>query len=190
MLSDDRITFYDLTEQLLSSAHLHEGNIAPPPWLIESQPAVRDELLRQATVAARWLHETGYRGTASVDFHVCDRHHQTEVRICEINARVTGATYPSLLARRFRPSGAWLMRNLEAHQPIEGSRVLDALDHAELLFHPGNQRGVLPINFNTLDDGRLFKGQFLCIDESPAACTDLLRRADALEPIQWTPSRD
>ena len=85
----------------------------------------------------------------------------TDIRACEINARVTGATYPSLLARRFQKHGAWLMRNLALPVPLAGAEILDILETSGSLFTPGAHRGCLPINLNTDTAGNIIKGQFL-----------------------------
>lgn len=163
-LGDGQISLYDLTEQILSAESVHEGNISPPPW-IEIEPETAEELYGQAEIAARWLYGHGYRGTASVDFHVVKRGGKTEVRVCEINARVTGATYPSILARHFTPGGGWLMRNLRFEPKTMSSDLLERLDRANLLYQPGMSTGILPINFNTDLEGQVGKGQFVCLGE-------------------------
>ncbi|MCB1132488.1 MAG: hypothetical protein KDN05_15280, partial [Verrucomicrobiae bacterium] len=156
------IELYDLTDQILSPRSIHEGNVSPPPSLANKR--LRDEVLRQAGVAARWLHAQGYRGTASADFHLAFwRGGHVEVRVCELNARVTGATYPSLLARHFAPGGAWLMRNLRLPEAPRGKEIFEELDDRGLLYQTGMDSGVLPINFNSKLPGRITKGQFLFI---------------------------
>ena len=127
-LDDESVYLFDLTEQILSKDSIHEGNISPPPYLGE-MPGIREELLRQAGVAGEWLHAQGYRGTASTDFLLVEKESgdAPEVYICEINARVTGATYPSVLARHVAPKGAWLLRNVRIQEPLEGDRLLDLL---------------------------------------------------------------
>ncbi len=162
-LDEAGISLYDITEQILSGKSIHEGNVAPLPYEAE-HPGLSAELLRQAGIAGQWLHGQGYRGTASVDFHVALRGGEVEARICEINARVTGATYPALLARRFLPGGAWLMRNIRFRAPVQAEDLLTALRRAGLLYLTTNQRGVLPVNFNTDAEGLVVKGQFLCLD--------------------------
>ncbi len=188
-LDDDKVALYDLTEQILSQASVHEGNEAPPPYLA-NRPEVREELLRQAGKAGRWLHRQGYRGTGSVDFLIADfedGHH--EVFVCEINARVTGATYPSVLARHFMPEGAWLLRNLRFEQPLTGEALLDLLRRSGDLFVPGESEvGILPVNFNFGPDGLIHKGQFLCLAHSPAGSHVLLQLAELDLPCR--PDRD
>lgn len=162
MVGEKSIHLYDLTDQILSCDSIHEGNIAPPETRLE--PAMQDEILRQATVAANWLHGQGYRGTGSTDFHLAFHEDgQVDIRICEVNARVTGATYPALLARHFQPEGTWLMRNLLLPEPLEAREVFKRLSQAGLLFSPGDERGVLPINFNSTPEGLVAKGQFLVL---------------------------
>ena len=138
----------------------------------------------------RWLHGRGYRGTASVDFHVTLRHQLAEVRVCEVNARVTGATYPALLARHFNPSGAWLMRNLRFDPSVSSSSILDSLTSADLLFQPGAPTGVIPINFNNLPDGTIAKGQFLCLAPNVDDAVQLLQRVQSLLPVSDHFDRD
>jgi hypothetical protein len=188
-LDDSTLSLYDLTEQILSAESVHEGNVAPPPYL-DREPDARTELFRQAEVAGRWLWAQGYRGTASVDFHFVERSGRREVRICEINARVTGATYPSLLARRFLPDGAWLMRNLRLAEPSDGGALIKTLDQAGLLFRPGQPGSVLPINFNTDGAGCVIKGQFLCLCKTAGQAAGLLDKARQILPMKGEFDRD
>lgn len=184
----DTVALYDLTEQILSGeASVHEGNESPPPYL-ERLPGLREELFRQAAVAARWLHAQGYRGTASADFLVAIDGSPAgfAAYVCEINARVTGATYPSVLARRFFPGGSWLMRNLKLSHPATGSQVLAALHEHGHLFTGNEPGGILPVNFNLTADGLVDKGQFLCLSQSPGGCSRLLSEAEADLPIDWS----
>ena len=124
-LTDHEVSLYDVTEQILGAHSVHEGNIAPPPYAAE-HPAAVDRLLAVASRAALWLHSQGYRGTASVDFVLLRRAGELQAIAAEINARVTGASYPSILARHFVPGGAWLMRNLRFHRPLPARDVLAA----------------------------------------------------------------
>jgi hypothetical protein len=188
-VDEKSVYIYDITEQILSRHSIHEGNIAYPPYL-QDYPGLKDELMRQAAVAGKWLYSQSYRGTASVDYLVVIRNGELEVRICEINARVTGATYPSVLARHFIPHGAWIMRNLKTEQPTEGQRLLELLDNKGALFYPGKSEGLLPINFNLNDEGRVIKGQFLYIAENMGICTDGLKNFSAALPIGWEYDRD
>jgi hypothetical protein len=188
-LSDEYISLYDLTEQILSPDSIHEGNISPPPW-IKIDSGTTEELYRQAEIAGRWLHAQGYRGTASVDFHIVFRGGRAEVRVCEINARVTGATYPSILARHFTPGGAWLMRNLRFEPKTVSSDLLERLDRANILYHPGMSTGILPINFNTDLEGQVGKGQFLCLGADPDTLWGLLNEARDLLAVRGRYDRD
>ena len=189
---DEEVSLYDVTEQILGSDSVHEGNVSPPPYCVGRDDAVRDELLRQAAVAARWLHEQGYRGTASADFLLVyrDGEEMPEAYVCEINARVTGATYPSVLARHLRPEGAWLMRNLRLKEPLEGARMLELLEWPGHLYDLGNSFGVVPINFNFGSDGLVHKGQFLCLADTPEEGQKVLRAAESDLPIEWDYVRD
>lgn len=183
LLTDDRIHFYDVTDQILDAESVHEGNVSPPRSF--QNEAITRELFRQAAVAAEWLHQQGYRGTASTDFHLAFREDgAVETRICELNARVTGATYPSLLARRFIPGGAWLMRNLLLPVPVAGGQIFDDLTCAGLLFTPGSSSGVLPINFNLTDDRLVCKGQFLFLAEKQDGIAELIDRTMDLRELK------
>lgn len=190
-LDEESVHLYDLTEQLLSDASVHEGNESPPPYL-EDFPGLKDELFAQAGEAGRWLHAQGYRGTASADFLVTERAARGDrrVHVCEVNARVTGATYPSVLARHFLPEGAWLMRNLKFAHPEEGAHLLGLLRKRGDLFQPGRASGIIPINFNTSAEGSVEKGQFLCLGANTEECRRLLLRGEKDLPIDWSYARD
>lgn len=190
-LDDEAVYLFDLTEQILSHESVHQGNESPPPYL-DDHPGLMEELFQQAGVAGQWLHDQGYRGTASVDFLVTALAEPGAYRayICEINARLTGATYPSVLARHFQPRGAWLMRNLKLAKPVSARTVLRLLEHHSDLFHPGKQRGVLPVNVILNESGRVEKGQFLCIAPTTAECHEMLLHAERDLPIDWEYVRD
>jgi len=188
-LGEESVSLYDVTEQILSSESIHEGNRAPPPYW-RTLPGCEEQMRDQAEAVGRWLHDGGYRGTASADFLVVERRGRIEVRLCEINARVTGATYPSVLARRFSPEGCWLMRNLLLDPPIRGRDLLDALRRAGHLYTEKARQGVLPINFNADRAGLVRKGQFLCLGPAETTCLDLLMHAAGVLPVTWTYDRD
>lgn len=191
-LDDDTVYLYDSTEQILSRDSIHEGNESPPPYFGDD-PGLREEMFRQAAEAGRWLHAQGYRGTGSADFLVVDYESQgAVVYICEINARVTGATYPSVLARNFWPQGCWLMRNLRFREPVGGQQLLAMLREHGSLFDPSrNVPGILPVNFNfSAEDGLVHKGQFLCVGQSHQENQSLLDRARAELPIAAESDRD
>ena len=162
LVNDDEIFLYDTTDQILDHQSIHEGNLAPPhlPGALTEE---QEQILAQSKAIVPWLHQTGYRGPASIDFHIARRGEETDIRACEINARVTGATYPSMLARRFQKNGAWLMRNLALPEPLAADRILEILDSHDALFKPGASNGCLPINFNIDKKGDITKGQFLFI---------------------------
>lgn len=160
LVGEDEITLFDTTDQILDHQSVHEGNLAPPHHP-DALTAEQEELLAQSRAIVPWLHQTGYRGPASIDFHVARHGEVSDVRACEINARVTGATYPSLLARKFQQNGAWLMRNLALPTPLAAEAILAILDERGFLFQPGQARGCLPINFNMNEEGEISKGQFL-----------------------------
>lgn len=191
-LDETTVYAFDMTEQILSVDSIHEGNESPPPYL-DQLPNLRAETIRQAEVVGGWLHRTGYRGPASIDWLVVERGGQegeAEVYVCEINARVTGATYPSVLAKHFHPSGAWLLRNLRLNVPITSTTLLQIFDSAGHLFHSGGRAGILPLNFNFGSDGLVHKGQFICIGDSTHQCHDLLRLAEQDLPGSWKVDRD
>lgn len=188
-LDDNTLSLYDITEQILNMDCVHEGNLSPPPYF-SKEDWVYEELFRQANTAGSWLHGLGYRGTASVDFLVIERSGNIEVRICEINARITGATYPSVIARHFLPHDAWLMRNIRFAKPLKDTSLLKILDQADYLFHPGMQNGVLPINFNLDEDSNVQKGQFLCLGKDLDNCMAILKEIETMLPLSWHYDRD
>jgi hypothetical protein len=173
----------------LSDASIHEGNVSPPPWSV-AHPELAEELFRQAAIAGEWLYAQGYRGTASSDFLVIRKHGQSQVIICEINARVTGATYPAVLARPFMPDGCWYMRNLKFRQALDGDQLLSLMARAGVLYRRGADRGILPFNFNIDAQGKVIKGQFLCLGENRETCSVLLSQAWSELPLDWGYDRD
>jgi hypothetical protein len=191
---DKGITLFDLTGQLLRDASIHEGNVAPPLDLPNELPADRAltaEILAQSREVVRWVAATGYRGTGSIDFLVFRRAGRWRVVVCEVNARVTGATYPSLLARRFLPQRAWLMRNFAFVPAFSCGGALDALDAADLLFTPDKDEGVLPINFIRADGSwRVEKAQLLFLAGRPERCVELVEACGDLLPARGRYARD
>ncbi|MDA0991763.1 MAG: hypothetical protein O3A51_13555 [Verrucomicrobia bacterium] len=185
----DGIYLYDITEQILSDDSVHQGNHAPPGYL-RRNPAIREQLLEQAGRVGRWLYDQEYRGTASIDFLVTETTDSMNAIVCEINARVTGATYPAVLARRFVPGGSWIMRNLLLTTPMEGARILAEIDDEKCLYRPGDRHGVIPINFNFTDNDRVDKGQFLCVAEDADGCMEMMDEIEDALPIDWSHDRD
>jgi hypothetical protein len=188
-LNEQTVFLYDMTEQILSEQSVHQGNMSPPP-VAQRFPEVERELWRQAGIAGSWLHRQGYRGTGSVDFLIVERSQQIETIICEINARVTGATYPAFLARHFKPKGDWLMRNIGFRKPMAGADLIALIDRAGVLYRAGDNSGVIPFNFNTNLDGHVLKGQFVSIADHIDECTTLLARAWSELPVEWEYDRD
>jgi len=188
-LNDNTVSLYDITEQILNADNVHEGNLSPPSYFCK-EDLVYEELFRQAGSAGSWLHDQGYRGTASVDFLIVDHHGNIEVRVCEINARITGATYPSIIARHFLPHDAWLMRNVRFARPPRDTSLLKMLDQAGYLYHPDMQEGVLPINFNLDENGSVQKGQFLCLGKIMDDCLNMLEQIESILPLRWYYDRD
>ena len=185
MFLDERtLSLYDITEQILNKDCVHEGNLSPPLYFSKNDWVFK-ELFRQATASGSWLHEQGYRGTASVDFLVVEHCGNIEVRVCEINARITGATYPSIIARHFLPHDAWLMRNIRFAKPLKDRSLLKILDQAGYLFRPGMQEGVLPINLNLNDDSNVQKGQFLFLAKNVDDCILILEQMESILPFSW-----
>lgn len=188
-LDESTVQMYDITDQILSEHSIHEGNHSPPLSLSDATHA---ELIRQAGEAGSWLHGQGYRGTASVDFIVVERERvsEPEVYVCEVNARITGATYPSVLARHLLPGGAWLMRNLRLEYPVQGRHLVELMDGAGQLFRAGDREGVVPINLNFGPDGKPRKGQFLCLASNVDQCVALLDQLVEGLPFRATHDRD
>ena len=188
-LNDSTVSLYDITEQILNADSVHEGNLAPPSYFCKKD-LVYEELFRQAGSAGSWLLDQGYRGTASVDFLIVDNRGNIEVRVCEINARITGATYPSVIARNFLPHDAWLMRNVRFARPLRDTSLLKMLDQAGYLYYPDMQEGVLPINFNLDENGGVQKGQFLCLGRVIDDCLNTLEQIESILPLRWYYDRD
>jgi hypothetical protein len=188
-LNEDTLFLFDWTEQILSDESVHQGNMSPPLYR-RDYPTLQQELLRQAGIVGQWLHGRGYRGTASSDFLVIDRAGSLQVILCEINARITGATYPAVLARHFKPKGTWYMRNIAFRKGIEPNELMALMERAGVLYRPGATKGMIPFNFNTDGEGKVMKGQFVCVGDDYNECGDLLGRAWARLPVEWGYDRD
>lgn len=188
-LNADTVFLFDMTEQILSEESVHQGNMSPPP-VVQQFPEVERELWRQAGIAGTWLHRQGFRGTCSVDFLIVERGGRSETILCEINARVTGATYPAFLARHLKPEGDWLMRNIAFRKPLAGVDLIALIERAGVLYRTGSAAGIIPFNFNTDQEGRVLKGQFVCIADQIDECTVLLNRAWSELPVEWGYDRD
>lgn len=189
-VAEDRIFLFDITEQVLSHESVHQGNAAPPLYL-HCDPGLEPSLLHQAGVAAAWIHGQGYRGTGSVDFLIIERAATgLETIVCEVNARVTGATYPALLARHFKPGHAWMMRNISFRRPVASNFLLWLMRRKGLLYDPEATTGILPFNFNTNQDRKVIKGQFLFLAESCEECLEILARAESILRVGWEYDRD
>ena len=180
--NDNAVELYDLTDQILDDASVWEGNISPAATETDFPP-LRDDLLSQAAIAGQWLHGQGYRGMASTDFVVVKEKRELRAIVCEINARLTGATYPSLLARHFHCQGPWLMRHLTFDPTLSGEAILRTLDESNLLYSQGDARGVLPLNFNLNMLGRVHSAQFLCLEDTRPRCCELLEEVIGLLPV-------
>jgi hypothetical protein len=190
-VNESHVYAFDMTEQILSRESIHQGNESPPAYFAEF-PGLREETMRQAREVGRWLHGTGYRGTASIDWLIVEREGQAQpdVFVCEVNARVTGATYPSLLARHFHPTGAWLLRNLRLRVPLCSEDLLQMFEIPGHLYRRGDRKGIIPLNVNFGADGLVHKGQFLCIGETTDECHRFLNLAEQDLPVHWDDDRD
>lgn len=187
-VDEKTVHLFDITDQILSDSSVHEGNHSPPSSIEHS---TQNELIRQAGVASAWLHSQGYRGTASVDFLVAEKSREIPtVYICEINARITGATYPSVVGRHLAPKSAWLMRNLRLENPIPGQELLVLIERSKHLFRAGDTKGIVPMNFNFDRAGLTRKGQFLCLAPSVRECSELLDSLVASLPFKTETERD
>lgn len=183
------VALYDFTDQLLSNNSIHEGNLSPPMSLA-AEKETKEEILRQAAEVAGWIAELGYRGPASVDFLVWRQEGKLRVHVCEVNARVTGATYPSLLALHCNPGGAWLMRNMVFGPCMEVGGFLTFLKSERLLFLPGAGRGIIPLNTICAADGRIVKCQLLFLASRPEGCLAMLEDFPRLLPATCRFERD
>ena len=82
------------------------------------------------------------------------------------------------------------MRNLKTDKPIEGEKLLQTLERAGVLFHPGKSEGFLPINFNLDDKGQVIKGQFLYLGKSLNLCIAAQEDLRSVLPLDWKYDRD
>ncbi len=187
-----QITIFDITEQLLSRSFVHEGNISPPMNFAPYHgDEVYDEMIRQSVQVTKWVASTGYKGTGSIDFLVFHMAGQLQVYVCEVNARVTGATYPSLLALRFMPGKAWLMRNFSFDRALSVQDLIRVIGKSGHLFAPGKSSGILPINFIVDDKGFVSKAQILFLADRSEICLKMtMEFPQLMMPVRCLYDRD
>ncbi|MFC1523642.1 hypothetical protein ACFL6N_02505 [Thermodesulfobacteriota bacterium] len=186
---DNGVQVFDLTDQLLSGRGVHEGNVSPP-LSFSPDGMLQEELLRQTRLVTRWVADTGYRGTGSIDFLISTRADQTRIHVCEVNARVTGATYPSLLALHFNPQGAWLMRNILFEPCMSGEEMFSYFERKAILFKPGEEQGIIPLNIITDQNGMIEKSQLLFLSSTSEQAWDLMTDFPSLLPVECVYDRD
>lgn len=186
---DGRVVLYDFTDQLLSNKSVHEGNMSPPISLAAEKEA-REEILRQASMVAAWVAGLDYRGPGSIDFLIWRQAGMLRVLVCEVNARVTGATYPSLLALHCNPGGAWLMRNMVFGPCLDVAAFLSFLEERGLLFLPGAGRGIIPLNIICAENGQIVKCQLLFLDSRPESCLTMMEDFPGILPASCRFERD
>lgn len=184
-----KVTLYDITDQLLSRCSIHEGNLSPPVSFAAGG-AIEAEILRQAEIVTSWVASVGYKGTGSIDFLICEAVDTISVYTCEVNARVTGATYPSLLAHHFNREGAWLMRNISLAPCMSAGEFLDFMERKGVLYLPGLARGILPLNLILDKDKLITKCQLLVIAGKTEECLEMIETFPALLPSSCVFDRD
>jgi len=82
------------------------------------------------------------------------------------------------------------MRNLKTVRSLSGRTVLRLLSEHAGLYQPGQEAGILPINFILTPGNLVEKGQFLFIGRDPGQCREMLRRVEEDLPIRWEYARD
>ena len=96
---------------------------------------------------------------------------------------MTVATYQAVLARYFKPDGCWNMRNIQFRKSLDGGQLLSAMDRTAVLYRPGDERGIIPFNFNMDSDGKVTKGQFLSLADEPQECGPPRRARSRLDGV-------
>jgi len=186
---DNRVALYDFTDQLLSNDSIHEGNLSPPISIAGEEP-LKSMILGQAMEVAAWVAGLGYLGPGSVDFLIWRKQGSPQVLVCEVNARVTGATYPSLLALYCNPGGAWLMRNMVFGPCMTVREFLHFLEGKKLLFSLQRRRGIIPVNVISAANGQIFKCQLLFLASSSPECLAMMEEFPGLLPSYCRFERD
>lgn len=82
------------------------------------------------------------------------------------------------------------MRNIAFRKPLAGVDLIALIERAGVLYRTGSAAGIIPFNFNTDLEGRVLKGQFVCIADQIDECTALLNRAWSELPVEWGYDRD
>lgn len=82
------------------------------------------------------------------------------------------------------------MRNVMFTTPRKSDAILNELESLGILYRPGNESGVLPVNFNANDEGVVAKAQLLALGrnrDDVESAFHLIRRHPAMT---WNYDRD
>jgi hypothetical protein len=139
-----------VSEQILDGC-VHGGNRYPAshePW-------------EDVAAFARWMGENGMQGIFAVDVAVVPAAETTHFVAIECNPRFNGSSYPTLVAKRLGIP-AWSSATYQTQV-----RSLSDIPLADLAFDPATGKGVILINWGTIQKGKL--GVLLAGSESEQA---------------------
>jgi hypothetical protein len=127
-----------VSEQILDGC-VHGGNRYPAshePW-------------DHVAPFAQWMDENGMKGIFAVDVAVVPDGEKTHYVAIECNPRFNGSSYPTLVAKRLGIL-AWSSATYAT-----GLRSLKDLDLKDLAFNPVTGKGVILINWGTIQAGKV-----------------------------------
>ncbi len=127
-----------VSEQILDGC-VHGGNRYPAshePW-------------DQVAPFAQWMEDSGMKGIFAVDVAVVPDGEKTHYVAIECNPRFNGSSYPTLVAKRLGIP-AWSSATYTT-----GLRSLKDLHMQDLAFNPATGKGVILINWGTIQAGKI-----------------------------------
>lgn len=126
------------SEQILDGC-VHGGNRYPTayePW-DHAQPI------------AQWLVDKGIQGIFGIDVAVVEMGDRVEYVSIECNPRFNGSSYPTVIAQRLNIPG-WLSATCPTRH-----RSLGDIDLGDLEYNPSTGKGVVLVNWGTVQAGKL-----------------------------------
>ncbi|MEW6442900.1 MAG: hypothetical protein AB1640_18345 [bacterium] len=156
------ITCVGITDQILNSRLMHQGNIYP------SLAATLGDMMTSARSLCRWLQAEGYHGFAGFDFgeYVEQETGSPAHFLAEINPRMNGSVYPKALMEYLNvlqrkadrpPVEAFLSVNMKTR-----ARSFASLHEScgRLFFDPAKGSGFVPFNTGCLKLGKFAAALF------------------------------
>jgi hypothetical protein len=151
-ITPDKISFIAITDQLLNSELVHQGNIYP------SVAKTLEDMSDSSWKLSKWLQKEGYAGLVGFDFgeYFDVSKGKFEHFLCEINPRTNAAAYPKSLMEHLNRQQAPSIEAFLATNVKTKVRTFSELQrlYGHLFFDPAVRRGLIPYNTGCLEYGK------------------------------------